>query len=196
MSSDVTEQATTTAGAGTTPGASEGSGTPPAPTAGERVFTQAELNAFLAEERRKADEKRKADEARARAQAAEEAAAKAGEWQTVAEQRKAAAEAAQAERDRLQAERDDLAAVVERTIKARLKSLPDELAALAPEGTPAQRLAWLENAEKAAAKLNAGAAPRTPGTPSGPRGIGGQQTPLGATEADLLAQKRRQIGGL
>jgi hypothetical protein len=194
MSSDTTEQAPTTGGAGI-PGASEGGATPaPTPAASEKTFTQADLDRLLKE--RLAEEKQRADRARAAAEAkaAEEAAAKAGEWQTVAEQRKAAAEQAEATAQRLQAERDELAAVVERTVKARQKTLPDELRDLMPAGTPAQQLAWLEQAEKAAAKL--GGQPRTPGTPAGPRGIGGQPTPVGATADDIIAQKRRQIGGL
>jgi DNA repair exonuclease SbcCD ATPase subunit len=113
-----------------------------------------------------------------------------------AERLKADLDAAQvvvAERDRLQAERDELAAALDRTAKARLKALPDELQRLAPEDSPTRLLAWLDEAEKAAKKLTA--QPTSPGTPSGPRGTGAQAL-VQPNQADLLAQKRRQIGSL
>ena len=192
MSDPITDPATSTAGAGTTPGAGTGGSTSAATTPeGEKRFTQAEVNAFLAEERRKADEKRKADEARAKAQAAEAAAKESGEWKTLAE-------TVTHERDRLSAEHTAtteryaaLAGQVEALIKAQLKELPDEIAALAPGGDDlAARLEWVAKARKAASKV---ATAQTPGTPSGPRGAGAAAV-VQPSQADLIEQKRRQIG--
>lgn len=193
MSDPITDPATSTAGAGDTPGAGAGSGTSAATTTEGRTFTQAELNAILAEEKRKAEDKRKADEARAKAQADEAAAKQAGEWQKLAE-------SVTGERDRISAEHATLterhaalAAQVEALIRAQLKELPDEIAALAPGGDDlAARLEWVAKARKAAGKV---AAASGTGTPPGPRGAGGPGvTP--ANPADLIAQKRARIGGL
>lgn len=192
--SDVTETTTSTAGAGTTPGADSGSSTPPASPAGDvKTFTQEDVNRLLAEEKRRAKAAADAETARQRQAAAEEAAAKAGEWQTVAQQREERAKAAEQAAEALRAERDALAAELEADLKPRVKALPDELRDLVPADAPyAQRLAMVRKLETAAKKLTAQA---TPGTPTGPRGIGGQPAPLGAG-ADLLDQKRRLIGGL
>lgn len=192
MSDPITDPATSTAGAGTTPGAGTGGSTSAAATTeGEKRFTQAEVNAFLAEERRKADEKRKADEARAKAQAAEAAAKESGEWKQLAE-------TVTAERDRLTAEHTtlaerhaSLAAVVESLIKDGLKELPEAIRELAPGGDDlAARLEWIRKARKAA-----GTATPTHGTPTGPRGAGGQAV-VQPNQNDLIEQKRRQLGAI
>lgn len=194
MSDPTTDAVTTTAGAGITPGTASGGSTSAASTTeGEKRFTQDEVNRLLAEERRKADEKRKADEARAKAQAAEAAAKESGEWKSLAE-------TVTHERDRLSQEHTTLAerhgalaAQVEALIKAQLKELPDEIAALAPGGDDlAARLEWVAKARKAASKVTATA---TPGTPTGPRGAGANAVTLPNPD-DLIAQKRARIGGL
>jgi|GEM_PF-6317656 len=193
-----TETTATTDGAGSIPGAGSGTGTQPATPAADRTFTQSELNALLAEDRRKAKQAADAETARAKAAAAEAAAASAGEWQSVAEQRKAAAEAAEARADAVQAERDALALEVEEEIKPRLRALPLELRELMPaDGTSAQRLAAVRKLEAAAVKLGsmAAAAPQR-GSPPGPRGIGGLAAPVSTAQADLIAEKRARYGGL
>lgn len=195
MSNPITDPATSTAGAGDTPGAGTGSGTSAATTTPEgRTFSQEEVNRLLAEERRKADEKRKADEARAKAQAAEEAAKRSGEWERLAQAREQRAAQAEQERDGYAARYQALAETLEREIKARSKALPEELRDLIPGGDDlAARHAALLKLEAAAAKLTAR---RTPGTPAGPRGIGGVQPATGASDDDLIAQKRARIGAL
>jgi uncharacterized coiled-coil protein SlyX len=173
--SDITESTTTTAGAGTTPGADTGTGTQPGTTAAERTFTQAEVNAFLAEQKRKDEQRAKDAEARARQQEAEKAAAAAGEWQTVAEQRKAAADEAERRAadaagrvEHLEARLAAQAAVVEKLIKAQLAELPEAIRELAPGGDDlTARLEWVAKARKAAATQ-----PAATGTPAGPRGTG------------------------
>jgi HPt (histidine-containing phosphotransfer) domain-containing protein len=104
--------------------------------------------------------------------------------------------AATAERDRLATEHASLgerhtalAAQVEKLVKAQLAELPEQIRELAPSGDDlAARLEWIAKAKKAAA-------PTSPGTPSGPRGTGAQAL-VQPNQADLLAQKRRQIGSL
>jgi hypothetical protein len=192
---DVTEATTTTAGAGTDPGAATGAGTQPGgtSTAAERTFTQDDVNRLLAEEKRKAKAAADAESARQKAAAAEEAAKAAGEWEQVAVQREQRATAAEGERDSLRAERDALAAEIEAEIKPRLRALPETLRDLVPsDASPAARLAAVRKLEAAAATL---AAQQTPGTPTGPRG-NGATAPTGATPEDLKNQKRARIGGL
>jgi hypothetical protein len=84
-------------------------------------------------------------------------------------------------------------AEMERQIKVRLRPLPDEIKAMAPDGDALARYAWLEKAEAAAQKL---AATRTPGTPGGPRGSGAQPAVNGAGADDLKQAKRAQVGGI
>lgn len=200
MSSDTTETTTTTAGAGSIPGADSGAGTPAGSSTGgeERRFSQDDVNRFLAEEKRKAEEKQKAAEAQARQKAAEEAAKKAGEWEKLAGQYQAERDARAQEIERLSTAHAALREAAEGMVKDALKELPEEIRALAPGGDDlAARLAWVKQARAAAAKL-APAQPRTPGTPAGPRGTGGQQTPLGGDADELIRQKLAsgRYGGL
>lgn len=189
-----TDPALTTDGAGS-PGATTGGATPAPQTADGRTFTQDDVDrvvkARLAEEQQRQDKARKV----AADKAAEETARKAGEWQALAD-------SATRERDRLSSEHETLTArhtalqeAAEAIVKDALKELPEAIRALAPGGDDlALRLAWIRNARKAAADL--GAAPRTPGTPAGPRGTGGATGAQATNQDALLAQKRRQVGGL
>ena len=190
--SDTTDTAITTPGAGS-PDAAAGGATP-APTPGEqRTFTQDELERIVKDRLAAEQERARRTQAEAARRAAEEAAAKAGEWQTVAEQRKAAAEAAEQRAASLEERYAALAETVTKQARAQLKALPDELKALAPAGDdPAALLTWLDQVRPLAAKLTTAS---TPGTPAGPRGIGGA-APASVTPDDLIAQKRRLIGGL
>jgi colicin import membrane protein len=191
MSDPITDTAITTPGAGS-PDAAAGGATP-APTPGERTFTQDDVERIVKDRLAAEQDRAKRAQAEAARKAAEEAAAKAGEWQTVAEQRKAAAEAAEAARASLEARYAALAETVTKQARAQLKALPDELKALAPAGDdPAALIAWLEQVRPLAAKLQT---PPTPGTPAGPRGSGAA-TPGGPSPDDLLAQKRARIGAL
>jgi hypothetical protein len=77
---------------------------------------------------------------------------------------------------------------MERQAKARVRALPDELKAMAPEGDVLALYSWLTKAEAAAAKL----APKpATGTPPGPQGQG--IAPM-ATPNDLIARKRAAGG--
>lgn len=153
-----------------------------------------EVNRELADLRswRQKREQAEAQAQRERQQAADEAAAQRGEFERLAGERQQRIAALETEHataaERLTAYETEM----ERQIKTRLKGLPEEIKAMAPEGDALARFGWLEKAEAAAQKL---VATRTPGTPSGPRGNGASST--GTTNADdLKAQKRARIGGL
>jgi hypothetical protein len=75
---------------------------------------------------------------------------------------------------------------MEEQMKARVKALPAELAAMLPEGDVLARYKALGLAEAAAAKLSIA---RSPGTPAGPTGSGGTSTPHTTVE-EIAARKR------
>ena len=163
------------------------------PASGAASFTQEQLNAAIAEEKRKW--KRQQDEAAAevKRKADEEARIKAGEFESVANERATRITALEAEHTAASEQLTRYQEEMERQIKARLKVLPEEIRAMAPEGDALTRFAWLEKAEAAAKTLTA---TRTPGTPAGPRGSGVAASGGAANADDLKAQKRARIGGL
>jgi uncharacterized coiled-coil protein SlyX len=173
MSDPITDTAITTPGAGS-PDAAAGGATP-APTPGERTFTQDDVERIVKDRLAAEQDRAKRAQAEAARKAAEEAAAKAGEWQTVAEQRKAAADEAERRAsdaagrvEHLEARLAAQAAVVEKLIKAQLAELPEAIRELAPGGDDlTARLEWVAKARKAAATQ-----PAATGTPAGPRGTG------------------------
>lgn len=157
--------------------------TPPA--AG--TFTQDQVNAMLADERRKEQAKQKEATDKARRETEEANKAKQGEFQSLAEQRAAriteleAAEGSKTER--LTA----LEVEIKAQTDARLKLLPQEIRDMKPEtDDPLVVYRWLTRAEQAASKLT-GQKPANPGTPPGPRN--GSGAPSSAA-GDVLAQKR------
>lgn len=164
------------------------SASPPATPA---PLTQEQVNAIIADERRKWKQQQDAAAAKVRQEAEEAAAASRGEFEKLATER--ASRIAQLETEHTTAT-ERLAAYqseMERQIKARLRTLPEEIRAMAPDGDALTRYAWLEKAEAAAAKLVA--IVPTNGTPAGPRGVG--TAVAGATDTDLLAKKRAQMLG-
>ncbi|MBC8076961.1 MAG: hypothetical protein H7Y32_12865 [Chloroflexales bacterium] len=150
---------------------------PPTATDGGPTLTQAQFNAAIAKERRVWEQQQK--------KAADDAAAAArGEYEQIATSRAQEIAALRGELEQRDTRLTALADTLEQHVKGRLRALPEELRALAPEGDVAQRFAWLEQAEKAAAKL----AQQPPaGTPPGPRNLGSVTT----TGVDLAEQKRR-----
>lgn len=157
---------------------------PPASSAAQ--FTQDQLNAAIAEEKRKWKQAQAAEVAEAARKAAEAEAATKGEFEKLATDRQARITALEAEQatstERLVAYEGEM----ERQIKARLRALPEEIRAMAPEGDTLARFAWLDKAEAAAQKLSA---TQTPGTPTGPRGTGAAP-PIAATATDLASKKK------
>lgn len=166
--------------------------TPPAPPAAPApAFSQDDVNRFVAEEKRKW--KQQQDEATNRAkQQAEEAAASArGEFEQLATERASRIVALESEHQTVTERLTAMEAEIERQVKARLRALPEEIRAMAPDADALTRYAWLEKAETAAAKL-VQVVP-TNGTPGGPRGIG--TAVATATDTDLIAKKRAQMTG-
>lgn len=119
----------------------------------------------------------------ARTEAERQAAAR-GEFEKLATDRAARVAQLEAEQAATDERLSAYEAEMERQIGARLKRLPDEIRAMAPESDTLARFAWLDKAEAAAQKLTA---TRTPGTPSGPRGAGAAALPQGG---DPVATKR------
>lgn len=147
----------------------------------DEVNTQAQE---LAEWKRKreaadaaADKQRQAD--------ADKAAHEKGEFEKLASDRAARIAALESEHGTATEQLTKYQEEMERQVKARLRSLPEEIKALDPGGDVLTRFAWLEKAEAAAAKLAGQAAPR--GTPPGPRGNGATPAP---GSADIIAQKK------
>lgn len=191
MSDPTTERAQQT-DAGATGGTQTGSGTQPANDAGA-TLSQEQFNAALAAEKRKWKQEQETAAQRAKQEAEDAAATQRGEFERLAGERAARITALEQEQTTTTERLTAYEAEMERQIKARLKALPEEIRAMAPEGDALARYAWLEKAEAAASKL---AASRTPGTPSGPRGTGGTQSAAPGNQQDLIAQKRARMGGL
>lgn len=171
-------------GAGNQPSVQPGSGTQP--ESGDRRFSQDELNAFLAREKAKWKSDQEAKIARERQQAEDDAKAKQGEYQTLADQRATRIAELETKSQSTDERLTALSEAMEKQAKAHMKALPEEIKAMAPQGDVLALYDWLEKAEVAAAKLTAQL--RTPGTPAGPKG-NGQATATTST-SDLIAQKR------
>ena len=155
-------------------------GTPIAP-----VFNQDQVNKLIAAERRKieAENKRKADEA---------AAAAAGQWQTLAEQRAAEVASIRTASEQLQTQLDTALELINAEAERRIKALPAELRAMKPEGDALALYSWLPKAEAAAQKLAKPADAPAAGTPAGPRGAG--SAPTGGISTTELINRKRASG--
>lgn len=140
----------------TTTGTSESTATPPAQTADEKKFTQAEVDRFVTE--RLDREKRQATEQAKKA--ADEAAAKAlkesADFKTLSEQQAQALLERETEltqyktqAETVTQERDLYKTALEKYVKGRRQSLPDSINALLESLDPVAQMAWLDkNADK------------------------------------------------
>lgn len=153
-----------------------------------------EVNTELAQLREWKTKQEQADAAAAkeRQKQADAAAAQRGEFEKLASERQARITALESEQatdqEQLTAYRDEM----ERQIKARLKALPEEIRAMAPEGDTLARFAWLEKAEAAAQKLGGGRpAGGAPDINAGARSASTRQTPddVQAANRARLAQR-------
>jgi flagellar biosynthesis GTPase FlhF len=124
-----------------------------------------EVNDQLAELKRK-DQEREDKERKE----AEKRAKESGQFKELVDQKDAELTALKPQLQTAQEQRDTYAAAMEEQMKARVKALPAELAAMLPEGDVLARYKALGLAEAAAAKLSIA---RSPGTPAGPTGSGG-----------------------
>lgn len=159
-------------------------GTPPAATQEASRFSQDQLNTLLAEEKRKWKQQHDEAARKVRQEAEEAAAAQRGEFEKLATERASRIAALETDLASRDARITALTEEIERQSKARLRALPEEIRAMAPEGDVLALYAWLGKAEAAAAKIGA---PAPAGTPPGPRGSGA--APL-QTGDDLVARKR------
>jgi acyl-CoA reductase-like NAD-dependent aldehyde dehydrogenase len=165
------------------------------PVVPSAAFTQDQFNAAIAEEKRKWKQQQTAEVAEAARKAAETEAAAKGEFEKLATERGTRLQALEAEHTTTTTRADALATAMEAQIKARIKALPDELRDLLVDGDVLTRYEQLGKLEAAAAKLvPAAPAPRRD-SPSGPRGPGSGPTPQ-SNNADLIAEKRAQVGGI
>lgn len=174
---------------------SGGTQTPPAPatppaqppaTGSAATLTQEQFNAALAEEKRKWKAQQDAAADKARKDAEDKAAQEKGEFEKLASERGQRLTELETQHGNATAQLTLYQEEMERQITARLRALPAEIKAMAPEGDTLVRFAWLEKAEAAAAKL---AATSTPGTPPGPRGSGAQPSVANAS-GDAVARKK------
>lgn len=164
------------------------------PVASSAAFTQEQLNAAIADEKRKWKQQQDQQVAEAKRVAAETEAAAKGEFEKLATERGTRLTALETEHTTTTAQLTAYQAAMEVQIKARVKALPEELRDLLVEGDVLTRYEQLGKLEAAAAKL-APVAPTTPRqTPSGPRGPGSGPS-VQPNNADLLAEKRAQVGG-
>lgn len=148
--------------------------TEPAKT--ERLFTQAELEAHIADRLERAKRKAESDQAKAREEAERAALAEQGKWKELAEKHateaqeaRTALEAAKAYKDTA----DRYKAALEARVAADKKDLPPAILALLEKSDVADQMEWLA-ANLASIKSSAVDTPKV-GTP--PRNVGskGQQ---------------------
>jgi len=148
----------------------------------ERMFTQAEVNGIISD--RLAREKATSEKAQAEAakKAADEAAAKNGEWQKLAEARAAELETLRPNLTALEAAKAQLAEY-EATVKAQAdaakKDLPAHILSLLESLTPVKQLEWLAKNADALGKRPAQHIPSTP-------------APIGGVNVAADEIKRRQ----
>ncbi len=140
----------------------------------ERKFTQADLDRHIDERLKREREKAEAATAKAKREAEEAAAAKQGEFQTLAEKRaeriaalEADLAAAQAHKERA----DKYEAALAALLAQQRKGLPGHVTELLDKLDPADQLAWIaKNAEAlggaAAGKNGPPASPRANGSPA------------------------------
>jgi len=140
----------------------------------------------------KAQIKELADLKASKAESERKAAEEAGNYKSLFEQaqtERAALESQLAEQTTLQERYTALTELIEKQAKSRMQALPEEIRAMKPDGDAMALLDWLGKAEIAASKLSA--APRTPGTPPGPRLGSGNGTP--PDTAQIVQGKRGTI---
>lgn len=155
------------------------------PASSVATLSQEQFNAALADERRKWKAQQDAAADKARKDAEDKAAQEKGEFEKLANERGQRLSQIEAEHATTAERLTAYEAEMERQITARLRSLPLEIRAMAPEGDSLTRFAWLDKAEAAAQKL---AATLTPGTNSGPRGSAARES-VNASD-DAIARKK------
>lgn len=146
----------------------------------EKKFAQADVDRIVSD--RVAEEKK-----RAKKEADEAARVKAGEFEALASERKAALDAREAELETIKARAATLEAQLEAGLKDRIKALPEEMRELVVGQTVEDRAESLAKVEKAAQRMGV---QRTPGTPRGPVGSGG----ISSSTLDQVVEAKRRSG--
>jgi flagellar biosynthesis/type III secretory pathway protein FliH len=188
MSDPTTERAETT-DAGATGAAQTGAATQAA-TEPEAKFTQEDVNRLLAEEKRKLKQQQTEAADKARREAEEKAALEKGEFEKLATQRGSELAQTKATLEAATARIEAYEAVLERQIKARVKSLPEKVRGKLPDGDTLTRHAWLEMVEELAGEVGVG---RT----GAPDINAGARSGAGRTPQDVIsaeAERLRQSG--
>lgn len=172
-------------------GKPEGKETPPKPEETEKKFTQADLDRIAAKTRE--EEKRKAKEAKDKEEKErlEAEATKQGEFEKLANDRKAKLEELEPKVTALETERDSLKLTLAEIAESELKALPKEVKDIAPAQyaedksltNPLDVLAWLPKGKALAEKLNEKSAVR--GAKPSPRANGAHGA---ETDADKRAR--------
>jgi hypothetical protein len=193
MSDPTTERAETT-DAGATGAAQTGAATQAATQETEAKFTQEDVNRLLAEEKRKLKQQQTEAADKARREAEEKAALEKGEFEKLATQRGSELAQTKATLEAATARIEAYEAVLERQIKARVKSLPEKVRGKLPDGDTLTRHAWLEMVEELAGEVGAGRA-GAPDINAGARsGAGRTSQDVISAEAERLRQSGRYGG--
>lgn len=188
-----TERAEST-DAGATGAAQTGTATQATQETEASKFTQDDVNRFLAAEKDKWKKQQAAEVAEAKRKAAEAEAAAKGEFEQLATQRGTELAQAKTSLEAATARIEAYEAVLERQIKARVKSLPDKVRGKLPETDTLARHAWLEMVEELAGDVGA-ARVGAPDINAGARGSGGRtKQEIIDAEAQRLAQTGRYGG--
>lgn len=127
---------------------------------GDKRFTQAELDAIVADRLKRATESAERKAARERQEAEERAASEQGEFKKLADQRQARI----AELEPFEAQATRYGAALTKLLDAQRKDLPGHITALLDKLDPAEQLEWIAANQEALKPAQAGTT-AVPGTP-------------------------------
>lgn len=161
----------------------------------EKKFTQADLDRIAAKTRQEEKDKAKAAKDKEERERLEAEATKQGEFEKLANDRKAELDKLNPKLAALETERDALKVTLVEIAEASLKELPKEVMEIAPViraedkslTNPLDVLAWLPKGKALAEKLNGTSA--TKGTPVSPRANGTKPNPDADKQARAVARQ-------
>jgi hypothetical protein len=171
-------------------GEPQGKDTPPKPEETDKKFTQADLDRIAAKTRQEEKDKAKAAKDKEEKERLEAEATKQGEFEKLANDRKAKLDELEPKVAALETERDTLKVTLAEIAEAELKALPKEVSDIAPAQraddksltNPLDVLAWLPKGKALAEKLNGQSAVK--GAKPSPRANGQHGNP----DADKAAK--------
>lgn len=176
-------------------GEPQGKETPPKPEDTDKKFTQDDLNALAAKVRKEEKDKAQAAKDKEERERLEAEATKQGEFEKLANDRKAELDKLNPKLTALETERDALKVTLVEIAEASLKELPKEVMDIAPVvraddkslTNPLDVLAWLPKGKALAEKLNGQSA--TKGNPISPRANGFKPNPDADKQAKAEARR-------